>query len=89
MNVTYSSVDMFTIEIFKTLTDPLTSALAIAGWHGVWSWLDWLGVVIPEVQLQRSLTDQEVGSLPDPDGPLSNVLDVYVQSVSLLSEMLQ
>lgn len=48
-----------------------------------------LGVVIPEVQLQRSLTDQEVGSLPDPDGPLSNVLDVYVQSVSLLSEMLQ
>lgn len=31
MNVTYSSVDMFTIEIFKTLTDPLTSALAIAG----------------------------------------------------------
>lgn len=28
-----------------------------------------LGVVIPEVQLQRSLTDQEVGSLPDPDGP--------------------
>lgn len=48
-----------------------------------------LGVVIPEVQLQRSLTDQEVGSLPDPDGPLSNVLHVYVQSVSLLSEMLQ
>lgn len=48
-----------------------------------------LGVVIPEVQLQHSLTDQEVGSLPDPDGPLSNVLDVYVQSVSLLSEMLQ
>ncbi|KAK0152016.1 hypothetical protein N1851_006586 [Merluccius polli] len=46
------------------------------------------GVVVPEVQLQRSLTHQEVGSLPDPDGPLSNVLDVYVQSVSL-SEMLQ
>lgn len=46
-------------------------------------------VVVPEVQLQRSLTDQEVERLPDPDGPLSNVWNVYVQTVSLLTEMLQ
>ncbi|KAK5910370.1 hypothetical protein CesoFtcFv8_004210 [Champsocephalus esox] len=46
-------------------------------------------VVVPEVQLQRSLTDQEVERLPDPDGPLSNVWNVYVQTVGLLTEMLQ
>ncbi|XP_053281934.1 uncharacterized protein LOC128443164 isoform X2 [Pleuronectes platessa] len=47
------------------------------------------GVVIPEVQLQRPLTEQEAESLPDPSGPLSDVVDVYVQTVSLLSEMIQ
>ncbi|KAI4806345.1 hypothetical protein KUCAC02_017174 [Chaenocephalus aceratus] len=59
--------------------------------------VDWTGpcahrqphVVVPEVQLQRSLTDQEVERLPDPDGPLSNVWNVYVQTVGLLTEMLQ
>ena len=47
------------------------------------------GVVIPEVQLQRPLTEQEAESLPDPSGPLCDVVDVYVQTVSLLSEMIQ
>ncbi|XP_034084612.1 uncharacterized protein LOC117554328 isoform X1 [Gymnodraco acuticeps] len=59
--------------------------------------VDWTGpcahrqphVVVPEVQLQCSLTDQEVERLPDPDGPLSNVWNVYVQTVGLLTEMLQ
>ncbi|XP_034067491.1 uncharacterized protein LOC117543372 isoform X1 [Gymnodraco acuticeps] len=59
--------------------------------------VDWTGpcahrlphVMVPEVQLQRSLTDQEVERLPDPDGPLSNVWNVYVQTVGLLTEMLQ
>ncbi|KAL7379669.1 hypothetical protein ABVT39_003843 [Epinephelus coioides] len=46
-------------------------------------------VVVPEVQLQRTMTVQEVEHLPEPDGPLSSVLHVYMQTVSLLSEMLQ
>ncbi|XP_041860719.1 uncharacterized protein LOC121652157 isoform X2 [Melanotaenia boesemani] len=59
--------------------------------------VDWTGppgyrqqdVVVPEVQLQRPLTEQEVESLPKPDGPLSDVLDSYIETVNLLSEMLQ
>lgn len=59
--------------------------------------VDWTGpsgyrqqeVVVPEVQLQRPLTEQEVESLPKPDGPLSDVLDSYIQTVNLLREMLQ
>ncbi|XP_065119656.2 uncharacterized protein [Paramisgurnus dabryanus] len=47
------------------------------------------GVVVPEVQLQRMLTMEEIESLPEPDVPLSNVLDVYIQTVNLLTEMLQ
>lgn len=58
--------------------------------------VDWTGpngyhqpdVVVPEVQLQCSLIEQEIQRLPKPDGPLSNVLDVYIQTVSQLSEML-
>ncbi|CAL9705996.1 unnamed protein product [Knipowitschia caucasica] len=46
-------------------------------------------VVVPEVQLQRSLSEEEIHSLPHPDGPLSNALDVYIQTVNLLSEMIQ
>ncbi|MEQ2230476.1 hypothetical protein ILYODFUR_029692 [Ilyodon furcidens] len=59
--------------------------------------VDWTGpsgyrqqdVVVPEVQLQRPLTGQEVESLPKPDGPLSDILDSYIETVNLLSEMLQ
>lgn len=58
--------------------------------------VDWTGpcghrqpnVVVPEVVLQRHLTEEEVESLPKPDGPLSSVLDTYMQTVRLLSEML-
>jgi hypothetical protein len=46
------------------------------------------GVVIPEVQIHQ-LTREDVERLPDPDVPLSNVLDVYRETVMLLSEMLE
>ncbi|XP_034534661.1 uncharacterized protein LOC117809076 [Notolabrus celidotus] len=47
------------------------------------------GVVVPEVELQRHLTETEVESLPHPEGPLSNASDAYMPTVRLLSEMLQ
>lgn len=58
--------------------------------------LDWTGpcgprqphVVVPEVEVLRPLTEEEVQSLPTPDGPLSSALDAYIQTGRLLSEML-
>lgn len=46
-------------------------------------------VVVPQVQLERSLTMEEVEHLPEPGGPLSSLIDVCMQTVSLLSGMLQ
>lgn len=51
--------------------------------------VDWTGpngycqpdVVVPEVQLQRSLTQQEIQRLPKPDGPLSSVSDTNCEPV--------
>lgn len=45
------------------------------------------GVVIPEGQIQ--LTQEDVERFPDPDVPLSNVLEVYRETVMLLYEMLE
>ncbi|KAI4881046.1 hypothetical protein NFI96_030014 [Prochilodus magdalenae] len=42
----------------------------------------------PEVHLKRSLTEEEKRSLPEPNGPLSDVTDVYIQTVKLLSKRL-
>ncbi|XP_016343688.1 uncharacterized protein LOC107689982 [Sinocyclocheilus anshuiensis] len=47
------------------------------------------GVVIPEVQIQHQLTQEDVERFPDPDVPLSNVLEVYRETVMLLYEMLE
>lgn len=46
-------------------------------------------VVVPEVQLQRPLTEQEAENLPKPDGPLCHVIELYIETVEYLSEMLQ
>lgn len=46
-------------------------------------------VIVPEVELHRHLTEEEVASLPKPDGSLSSALDAYMQTVRLLTEMLQ
>ncbi|XP_076843075.1 uncharacterized protein LOC143487790 [Brachyhypopomus gauderio] len=84
-----SPLQLWTQHEHEAVQDPIQVDLE----YGV----DWTGpcghrqsdVVVPEVQLQRALTEQEIESLPEPDGPLSNVLDVYIQTVNLLSEMLQ
>ncbi|XP_057186595.1 uncharacterized protein LOC130552378 [Triplophysa rosa] len=46
------------------------------------------GVVIPGVQLPRQLTQRDVERFPDPDVPLSDDLDIYRETVALLSEMM-
>ncbi|XP_074519124.1 uncharacterized protein LOC141784985 [Halichoeres trimaculatus] len=59
--------------------------------------VDWTGpcghrqpdVLVPEVELHRHLTEEEIASLPKPDGSLSSALDAYMQTVRLLTEMLQ
>ena len=46
------------------------------------------GITVPEVQLQRALTPEEVQRLPNPEGPFSDVLNVYIQSVAILTEIM-
>ncbi|XP_076842246.1 uncharacterized protein LOC143486736 [Brachyhypopomus gauderio] len=45
------------------------------------------GLEIPEVQLQRPLTEQELQRLPTPEGPLSCALDIYLETVNLIEEI--
>lgn len=46
------------------------------------------GVTVPEVQLPRPLTDMEVHTLPDAQGSFSNVLNVYSETVAILSDII-
>uniref|UniRef100_A0A673LH16 Integrase catalytic domain-containing protein n=1 Tax=Sinocyclocheilus rhinocerous TaxID=307959 RepID=A0A673LH16_9TELE len=46
------------------------------------------GIIIPEVQLPRPLTEEEVERLPNPEASFSSVLDIYIHAVALLQEMM-
>lgn len=46
------------------------------------------GVTVPEVQLPRPLTEVEVQRLPDPRGSFSNVLHVYSETVTILTDLI-
>ncbi|KAJ8272597.1 hypothetical protein GJAV_G00091120 [Gymnothorax javanicus] len=59
--------------------------------------VDWTGphsprpsteITIPEIQLPRSLNEQELAELPHINVPLSQALHVYVQAVHALEHML-
>lgn len=46
------------------------------------------GISIPEVELSRPLTELEIASLPSPAVPFSEAMDIYCETVDILSEML-
>lgn len=47
------------------------------------------GVMVPEVQLMRPLTEAELQRLPDPLGAFSSVLNVYMGSIEALSSIFE
>ncbi|XP_076840674.1 uncharacterized protein LOC143485214 isoform X2 [Brachyhypopomus gauderio] len=46
------------------------------------------GVAVPEVQLPRPLSDMEVQRLPNPQVPFSNALNLYSETVVMLTDIL-
>uniref|UniRef100_A0A3Q2PM94 Integrase catalytic domain-containing protein n=1 Tax=Fundulus heteroclitus TaxID=8078 RepID=A0A3Q2PM94_FUNHE len=45
------------------------------------------GVPVPDVQVPRPLTGVELQRLPDPQGPFCNVLNVYSEAISTLTDI--
>lgn len=58
-------------------------------WNGPHGMEDADSVVIPDVQLQRDLTAEEIASLPKWDVSLNNTVNVYSSTVEQLTEMLR
>lgn len=46
------------------------------------------GVHVPEFDLPRGLTEEELGTLPNPDVPFSDALSVYRETVLAMKQML-
>jgi len=46
------------------------------------------GVKIPEVQLPRELTHEETATLPRPDVPFLNAVQIYYDTVSVINQFM-
>ncbi|XP_048064108.1 uncharacterized protein LOC125278820 [Megalobrama amblycephala] len=46
------------------------------------------GVHVPELDLPRGLTEEELATLPNPDVPFSDALSVYMETVLAIKQML-
>ncbi|KAJ8270423.1 hypothetical protein GJAV_G00114410 [Gymnothorax javanicus] len=59
-------------------------------WEGPYSYQDLQGdqIQVPEVQLPRSLTAEELARLPDPSVPLTDAVDLYVATLEELRQSL-
>uniref|UniRef100_A0A3B1JFC5 Integrase catalytic domain-containing protein n=1 Tax=Astyanax mexicanus TaxID=7994 RepID=A0A3B1JFC5_ASTMX len=56
-------------------------------WNGPHTLLD-NTVSVPEIQLLRELTDDELASLPVPGGPLACTIGMYLETVQILSRII-
>ena len=45
------------------------------------------GIAVPEVQLPRDLTAEEVESLPNPNVPFSDVVATYCNTVNQINQL--
>lgn len=46
------------------------------------------GVNIPEVQLPRELTNEEIATLPHPNVPFLNAVQIYYETVSVVNQLM-
>lgn len=46
------------------------------------------GATIPEVQLPRELANEEIATLPDPEVPLLNSVQIYLDTVIVINQLM-